>query len=124
MQKCYNCGKEVSDETLICPECGALVKRYTTPAPRLDEQPEEPERGVTDDGYASMFRDRPNRPSRVRTIPMAARGACRMQTVVMTARRRPGRTPRRRRGDSRSIPSARTEASGATNEAACTSARG
>lgn len=62
MQKCYNCGKEVSDETLICPECGALVKRYTTPAPRLDEQPEEPERGVTDDGYASMFRDRPNRP--------------------------------------------------------------
>ena len=33
MQKCYNCGKEVSDETLICPECGALVKRYTTPAP-------------------------------------------------------------------------------------------
>ena len=46
MQKCYNCGKEVSDETLICPECGALVKRYTTPAPRLDEQPEEPERGA------------------------------------------------------------------------------
>ena len=64
MQKCYNCGKEVSDETLICPECGALVKRYTTPAPRLDEQPDEPERGVTDDGYASMFRDRPNRPRR------------------------------------------------------------
>lgn len=74
MQKCYNCGKEVSDETLICPECGALVKRYTTPAPRLDEQPDEP--------------------------------------------------GRRRRGDSRSIPSARTEASGATNAAACTSARG
>ena len=23
MQTCYNCGKQVSDETLICPECGA-----------------------------------------------------------------------------------------------------
>lgn len=64
MQKCYNCGKEVSDETLICPECGALVKRYTTPAPRPDEQPEEPERGITEDGYAHMFRDTPNRPRR------------------------------------------------------------
>ena len=65
MQKCYNCGKEVSDETLICPECGALVKRYTTPAPRPDEQPEEPERGITDDGYANVFRDTP-RPRRRR----------------------------------------------------------
>ncbi len=32
MQTCYNCGLEVSDETLICPECGALVRRYTKPA--------------------------------------------------------------------------------------------
>ena len=31
MQTCYNCGKQVSDETLICPDCGALVRRYTTP---------------------------------------------------------------------------------------------
>ena len=31
MQTCYNCGKQVSDETLICPECGALVRRYNTP---------------------------------------------------------------------------------------------
>ena len=37
MQTCYNCGKQVSDETLICPECGALVKRYTSPA-RSPEQ--------------------------------------------------------------------------------------
>ena len=22
MQKCYNCGKEVDDNVLICPECG------------------------------------------------------------------------------------------------------
>ncbi len=31
MQTCYNCGKTVSDETLICPDCGALVRRYTDP---------------------------------------------------------------------------------------------
>lgn len=39
MQTCYNCGKQVSDETLICPECGALVRRYTTPPPRQNEEP-------------------------------------------------------------------------------------
>ena len=33
MQTCYNCGRQVSDETLICPECGALVKRYEKPVP-------------------------------------------------------------------------------------------
>lgn len=38
MQTCYNCGKEVSDQTLICPECGALVKRYTTPPPRQNQE--------------------------------------------------------------------------------------
>ncbi|MFR7743633.1 MAG: zinc-ribbon domain-containing protein [Acutalibacteraceae bacterium] len=31
MQKCYNCGKEVDDNVLICPDCGALVKRYGSP---------------------------------------------------------------------------------------------
>ena len=31
MQKCYNCGKEVDDNVLICPDCGALVKRYGRP---------------------------------------------------------------------------------------------
>ena len=31
MQKCYNCGKEVDDNVLICPDCGALVKRYGKP---------------------------------------------------------------------------------------------
>ena len=63
MQKCYNCGKEVSDETLICPECGALVKRYTTPARRLEDlepmDPDEPQEdapsAADDDGYANMF---------------------------------------------------------------------
>lgn len=40
MQTCYNCGKQVSDETLICPDCGALVRRYTTPPKREDDPPE------------------------------------------------------------------------------------
>ena len=40
MQKCYNCGKEVDDNVLICPECGALVKRYTKPEPQ--PEPEQP----------------------------------------------------------------------------------
>lgn len=38
MQKCYNCGKEVDDNVLICPECGALVKRYGKPEPAQEEQ--------------------------------------------------------------------------------------
>lgn len=47
MQTCYNCGTQVPDEKLICPECGALVKRYTTPARREDffqaaENPAQP----------------------------------------------------------------------------------
>ena len=37
MQKCYNCGKEVDDNVLICPECGALVRRYTKPAQEIPE---------------------------------------------------------------------------------------
>ena len=37
MQTCYNCGKQVPDTTLICPDCGALVKRYTE-APRREQQ--------------------------------------------------------------------------------------
>lgn len=39
MQTCYNCGKTVSDETLICPDCGALVKRYTSPPVREEAAP-------------------------------------------------------------------------------------
>lgn len=31
MQTCYNCGREVPEGTLICPDCGALVRRYNTP---------------------------------------------------------------------------------------------
>ena len=38
MVTCYNCGKQVSDETLICPECGALVRRYES---RPKQEPEQ-----------------------------------------------------------------------------------
>ena len=65
MQTCYNCGKQVSDETLICPECGALVKRYTSPA----RSPEQDASGHAANGasasgngrYAPIFDDTPNR---------------------------------------------------------------
>lgn len=40
MQTCYNCGKEVSDQTLICPDCGALVRRYNDAPPRNDPEPQ------------------------------------------------------------------------------------
>ena len=42
MQKCYNCGKEVDDNVLICPDCGALVKRYGKPEPAREERETEP----------------------------------------------------------------------------------
>ena len=42
MQKCYNCGKEVDDNVLICPDCGALVKRYGRPEPAQQEQEAAP----------------------------------------------------------------------------------
>ncbi|MBQ1263807.1 MAG: hypothetical protein IIY04_00110 [Oscillospiraceae bacterium] len=41
MQTCYNCGKQVEDNVLICPDCGALVKRYTAP-PQREEPIEQP----------------------------------------------------------------------------------
>ena len=37
MQTCYNCGKQVDDNVLICPDCGALVRRYGKPAPQQEE---------------------------------------------------------------------------------------
>ena len=42
MQTCYNCGKSVPDGTLICPDCGALVRRYNTPANPAAQQPVQP----------------------------------------------------------------------------------
>ena len=41
MQTCYNCGKQVPDTTLICPDCGALVKRYTEAPPREQPNPQQ-----------------------------------------------------------------------------------
>ena len=38
MQTCYNCGRQVDDNVLICPDCGALVRRYGRPVPQ--EAPE------------------------------------------------------------------------------------
>lgn len=42
MKKCYNCGKEVDDNVLICPDCGALVKRYGRPESAQPEQEADP----------------------------------------------------------------------------------
>ncbi len=43
MQTCYNCGTTVPDEALICPECGALVRRYSKPQPTQPSQELQPE---------------------------------------------------------------------------------
>lgn len=45
MRFCYNCGKQVEDNVLICPDCGALVKRYTDDMDEKDipSQAQEPE---------------------------------------------------------------------------------
>ena len=50
MQKCYNCGKEVDDNVLICPECGALVRRYTKPAQQIPEPENVPPRSAAHPG--------------------------------------------------------------------------
>lgn len=42
MQTCYNCGRQVADDVLICPDCGALVKRYTDP-PRRETAEDAPQ---------------------------------------------------------------------------------
>ena len=64
MITCYNCGKQVSDETLICPECGALVRRYE--APRQTPETDQPlaylagpaERGTAGAARAVLFHRR------------------------------------------------------------------
>lgn len=59
MVTCYNCGKQVSDETLICPECGALVRRYES-RPR---QEAEPERKSTPWGWQGQQNQQPQQQS-------------------------------------------------------------
>lgn len=60
MQTCYNCGREVDDNVLICPECGALVKRYgrpeTTPQPAAPVQQEQaPRRAKRFTGFTKFW---------------------------------------------------------------------
>jgi hypothetical protein len=60
MQTCYNCGKQVPDGTLICPDCGALVKRYDKPAPQADvplDEPRQPEPAQAPRGRSAVYRD-------------------------------------------------------------------
>lgn len=68
MQTCYNCGTEVSDQTLICPECGALVKRYTQAPSREafypDEAPQtEPATAQPPQPYEDVFASRQAKPA-------------------------------------------------------------
>ena len=59
MQTCYNCGREVDDNVLICPECGALVKRYGRPetAPQPAPAPAEavPHRAKRFTGFTKFW---------------------------------------------------------------------
>lgn len=67
MQTCYNCGKSVPDGTLICPDCGALVRRYTTPANPTAQQPaQQPVRPVQPIQPISQQPVRPVAPDKVR----------------------------------------------------------
>lgn len=61
MQTCYNCGQQVADEVLICPNCGALVRRYTSAPPRADAQEE------TQPPYAQTAAPQPGARRRVYT---------------------------------------------------------
>lgn len=63
MQTCYNCGKQVDDNVLICPECGALVKRYGRPEPpsaapdeRFTDTP-TPDEAAEPDPHAAVYRN-------------------------------------------------------------------
>ena len=69
MQTCYNCGRQVDDNVLICPDCGALVRRYGKPAP----QQEEP---VADLTYAPETAEaRPAKPKRFHCIAAESKRA-------------------------------------------------
>ena len=71
MQTCYNCGKQVPDSTLICPDCGALVRRYTD-APRR-EQP-NPQNPYQQNPYQqNPYRQAPVQPLNADGTPQKAR---------------------------------------------------
>ena len=45
---CWNCGKEISDNAYVCPECGAKVERETK---RLQKEDDAPSLGFTVLGF-------------------------------------------------------------------------
>ncbi len=57
MQTCYNCGKQVEDNVLICPDCGALVKRYTTPTREETPTSEPMPQSIATGGARRIFAD-------------------------------------------------------------------
>ncbi len=60
MQTCHHCGKEVEDNVLICPECGALVKQYgppERPAAELQQAPVQPAGDAPATARESVWRD-------------------------------------------------------------------
>ena len=59
MQKCYNCGKEVDDNVLICPDCGALVKRYGKPVPVEPDSCQPPQPDAYPGAYEAPAQLRP-----------------------------------------------------------------
>ena len=71
MQTCYNCGKEVDDNVLICPDCGALVKRYGKPVP-VEPEPNDPAPQYPN-AYPNAY-DTPARPAARDTVRLDEKG--------------------------------------------------
>ena len=71
MQTCYNCGKQVDDNVLICPDCGALVKRYGRPEPQTPA-PDAPQPQIVADMQRAYGGGQPYDPAQ------SARGAVRV----------------------------------------------
>lgn len=76
MQTCYNCGRQVADDVLICPDCGALVKRYTDP-PRREPQEDAPQQPYEQPPY-----EQPSAPAKRPRVWTDARGKTRLAGSV------------------------------------------
>lgn len=79
MQTCYNCGKEVEDNVLICPECGALVKRYAAPERRQTQAEEPPQQARPIDPAPDA---QTQSPSGSKTLWRDARGKLRLRGLM------------------------------------------
>lgn len=77
MQTCYNCGRQVADDVLICPDCGALVKRYTDPPRR-----EPPEAAPQQQPYEQQSYEQPSAPAARPRVWMDANGKTRLAGSV------------------------------------------